>query len=225
MIKQIKKRLAETGIVLSLLLFITSDIIINKNIIISASTSDVVENKSVDERVCIQQVSSEIKDTQLITGAAIFQGCPINENIVVVVEESDVSITQESLEELQTEEEPEVEEETETDIEIETEYIYEGKKLNSVIGTVSGPSGKETYYNLPMNVVVKYMEDLGYNYSYWIRDDGCKMYGNYIMVATDTRRIPKGTIIETSLGLGIVCDHCESAAGSSEIWLDIATTW
>lgn len=225
MIKQIKKRLAETGIVLSLLLFITSDIIINKDIIISASISDVVENKSVDERVCIQQVSSEIKDTQLITGASFFQGYPIDEKIVVVIEESNVSITQESLEELQTEEEPEVEEETETDIEIETKYIYEGKKLNSVIGTVSGPSGKETYYNLPMDIVVKYMEDLGYNYSYWVRDDGCKMYGDYIMVATDTRRIPKGTIIETSLGLGIVCDHCESAAESNEIWLDIATIW
>ena len=224
MIKQIKKRLAESGIVLSLLLFIMSDIIINKDIMTSASISDVVENKSVDERVCIQQVSSEIRDTSPVTGASVFQGYPIDKTIAMV-EESDVSITQESLEELQTEEEPEVEEETETDIEIETEYIYEGKKLNSVIGTVSGPSGKETYYNLPMNVVVKYMEDLGYNYSYWVRDDGCKMYGNYIMVATDTRRIPKGTIIETSLGLGIVCDHCESAAGSSEIWLDIATTW
>lgn len=216
MIRQIKTRLVESGIISSLLF-----------IMILTSTSDVVENKSVDERVCIQQVSSDIEDISPFAGASNFQSCIMNETLVAVnIEKSDITITQESLEELQTEEEPEIEEETETDIEeIETVYIYEGKKLNSVIGTVSGPSGKETYYNLSMDKVIQYMKRLGYDYPYWVREDGCKMYGDYVMVATDTRRFPKGTIIETTLGLGIVCDHCDSAAGYNGVWIDIATTW
>ena len=102
------------------------------------------------------------------------------------------------------------------------------KHITVQSGVFNGPSGRETFYNLPMKGVISHMRKLGYDaeeFPYWVRDDGCKMYGDYIMVATDTKRIPKGTIIETSLGLGIVCDHCESAAESNEIWLDIATIW
>ena len=51
------------------------------------------------------------------------------------------------------------------------------------------------------------------------------MYGDYIMLATDTYRIPKGTILETTLGTGIVCDHCESAESYSGTWIDVAVSW
>lgn len=101
---------------------------------------------------------------------------------------------------------------------------YSGTKLTRQLGTVMGPNGKETYYNLPMSVVIKYMKDLGYNYNYWVRSDGCKMYGEYIMLAADTNIRPKGTILKTSLGLGIVCDHCE-ASESYPGQIDIAVTW
>ena len=101
---------------------------------------------------------------------------------------------------------------------------YPGTKLTRQLGTVIGPNGKETYYNLPMSLVIKYMQDLGYNYNYWVRADGCKMYGQYIMLAADTRIRPKGTILKTTLGLGMVCDHCEA---SESTWgqIDIAVTW
>lgn len=97
--------------------------------------------------------------------------------------------------------------------------------LNSVNGTVDGPSGKETYYNLKMSGVVKLLYSLGIEDHYWVRDDGVKMYGDYVMVATDTYRIPKGTILETTLGAAMVCDHCESAESYSGTWIDVAVNW
>ena len=83
------------------------------------------------------------------------------------------------------------------------------KHLTRTGGVFDGPSGRETYYNLPMKLVVKYMRRLGYSeeeYPYWIREDGCKMLGPYIMVAANLKIRPKGTILETSLGTAIVCD-------------------
>ena len=68
------------------------------------------------------------------------------------------------------------------------------------------------------------MKDLGYDYEYWIRDDGCKMYGPYIMVAANLSIRPKGTIVETSLGTGMVCDT-GGFAYSNTYQLDIATAW
>lgn len=76
-------------------------------------------------------------------------------------------------------------------------------------GGYMGPSGRETYYNLNMSLCVAYMRDLGYDeieYPYWIRDDGAKMLGNYVMCAANWSIRPKGTILETSLGDAIVVD-------------------
>ena len=76
-------------------------------------------------------------------------------------------------------------------------------------GGYMGPSGRETYYNLKMDLCVAYMRDLGYDeieYPYWIRDDGAKMLGNYVMCAANWSIRPKGTIIPTSLGDAIVVD-------------------
>lgn len=105
-----------------------------------------------------------------------------------------------------------------------TTNTWGGSKLNRRSGVNQGPSGKETYYNLPMNHCVYYMRQLGYNYSYWVRSDGVKMYGDYVMVACDTNVRPKGTILNTSLGLAMVCDHCE-ASESCYGQIDIAVTW
>lgn len=91
-------------------------------------------------------------------------------------------------------------------------------------GVYHGPSGKETYYNLPMGGVIYLMRHLGYSeeeYPYWIRDDGVKMFGDYVMVAADLSIRPKGTILESSMGTAIVCD-----TGDLEtMQLDIAVNW
>lgn len=79
----------------------------------------------------------------------------------------------------------------------------------------------ETYYNLDMSGVVDWMHSLGYEGDYWVRSDGVKMFGDYVMVAADYDYEPKGTITETSLGLGIVCDTGLGGWG----WHDIAVDW
>lgn len=75
---------------------------------------------------------------------------------------------------------------------------------------------KETYYNLDMSGVIANARAAGIDGEYWVRGDGVKMYGNYVIVAA---QMDKGTIIETSLGTGIVLDWCPAGT------IDIAVTW
>ena len=96
--------------------------------------------------------------------------------------------------------------------------------LNAVNGRINGPTGEETYYNLPMGKVVEIMHDMGIEGEYWEREDGVKMLGDYIMVAANLNKYPRGTIVETSLGKGIVCDTGDFA-NTNQNQLDIATNW
>ena len=104
-------------------------------------------------------------------------------------------------------------------------YTYTGSILTKSKGTNNGPSGKETYYNLNMSRVVAAMSRYGYSSSdYWVRADGVKMLGNYVMVAASYTTHPKGSLVSTSLGTGIVCDTGGFAA-SNPTQIDIATNW
>ena len=103
-------------------------------------------------------------------------------------------------------------------------YTWDGNVLNPVIGVVYGPSGKETYYNLPMQGVIAIMQNAGYNYEYWVRSDGVKMYGDYIMCAADLSIRPRGSLVETSLGTAMVCDT-GSFVLNNPYQIDIAVTW
>jgi hypothetical protein len=110
---------------------------------------------------------------------------------------------------------------------IEPEPTWTGPKLTASMGVNSGPSGKETYYNLPMDGCIQIMRSLGYSeeeYPYWIREDGCKMLGDYVMVAANLSIRPKGTIIESSLGKAIVVDTGYFAYYDST-QIDICVTW
>ena len=75
---------------------------------------------------------------------------------------------------------------------------------------------KETYYNLDMSGVIANAQAMGIQGNYWVRGDGVKMYGDYVIVAA---QLPKGTIVATSLGTGIVLDYCPAGT------YDIAVTW
>lgn len=119
-------------------------------------------------------------------------------------------------------EEPEPQEPVQEEV-----YVYSGEHLTAPKGTIEGPSGKETWYNLKMSGVVSNMRRLGFdetNYPYWVRDDGVKMLGDYVMVAADLGIRPKGTVLESSLGMAIVCDTGEFAK-SNQTQIDIATNW
>lgn len=104
-------------------------------------------------------------------------------------------------------------------------WSWAGEKLNRNNGKVSGPSGNETYYNLNMSRCVYYMNCLGYYYPVWTRSDGTKMFGNAIMVAADLNVHPKGSLVETSLGTGIVVDTGSFVTNGSGVDIDIAVTW
>ena len=91
-------------------------------------------------------------------------------------------------------------------------------------GVFKGPSGKETYYNLPMKGVIERMRKRGYDaedYPYWEREDGVRMLGSYVMIACNLKYRPYETIVPTSLGDGIVCD----TGRLSKDQVDIATNW
>ena len=99
-----------------------------------------------------------------------------------------------------------------------------GSVLTASAGVNQGPSGKETYYNLNMSGVVDIMRNMGNNDEYWVRDDGVKMLGDYVMVAANLDEHPRGSLVESSLGTAIVCDT-GGFAYSNPQQLDIATAW
>ncbi len=101
---------------------------------------------------------------------------------------------------------------------------WDGPVLTPSAGVVMGPSGKETYYNLDMSGIVEIMRGMGNTDEYWIREDGCKMLGDYIMCAANLNVHPRGTLVESSLGTCIVCDTGGFAA-SNPNQLDIAVNW
>lgn len=104
---------------------------------------------------------------------------------------------------------------------------WTGEVLTKSKGVVNGPSGKESYYNLNMTSVINAMRRLGYSeaeYPYWIREDGVKMLGGYVIVAANYEIRPRGTIIESSLGYAIVCDT-GSFAKRNPTQIDIAVNW
>ena len=110
------------------------------------------------------------------------------------------------------------------DIWWEEEHRWKGPVLCKGRGVNYGPSGKETYYNLNMSSVVRIMRSMGYTGEYWVREDGCKMLGDYIMVAANLKLRPRGSIVETSLGDAIVC-ATGGFAKRNPTQIDIAVTW
>lgn len=83
---------------------------------------------------------------------------------------------------------------------------------------------KETYYNLDMSGVVAIAQARGIEGEYSVREDGCKMYGDYIIIAANQTVHPYGSLVETSLGTGIVLDTGGFAFYNPE-QVDIATAW
>lgn len=107
------------------------------------------------------------------------------------------------------------------------ETSYSGGKLSKSRGTIQGPSGKETYYNLNMSGVVSIMRRQGFSeaeYPYNVRADGVKCLGPYVMVAAHLGKRPRGSKVQTSLGTGMVCDTGGFAA-NNPTQIDIATSW
>ncbi|MCD8561714.1 G5 domain-containing protein, partial [Candidatus Saccharibacteria bacterium] len=85
-----------------------------------------------------------------------------------------------------------------------------------------GISHRETYYDLPMNVVMQACGQGGY---YTVRSDGIKIdRDGYVIIAANYSRYPRCTVVETSVGLAKVYDTGGFAQRHPE-GFDIATDW
>ena len=102
--------------------------------------------------------------------------------------------------------------------------IPSGPHLTSQSGVFNGPSGKETYYNLNMSGVIRILQRSGIDGYFWVRSDGVKMWGDYVMCAADLSIRPRGSLVNTSLGKGMVVDT-GTFIYSNRAQLDIAVTW
>lgn len=105
-----------------------------------------------------------------------------------------------------------------------TQQYYSTTVLTASGGVNYYGEQKETYYNLNMDQVVANAQAQGIQGQYWVREDGVKMYGNYVIVAADLNVHPRGSTVETSLGTGIVLDTGGFAA-ENPTQVDIATNW
>lgn len=94
--------------------------------------------------------------------------------------------------------------------------------LTARAGRITFENHPETYYNLRMDYVCQRATNLGIQGQYSVREDGCKMFGEYIIVATDWEVHPYGSLVNTSRGMGIVLDH---HSDKNKNTVDIATNW
>lgn len=93
--------------------------------------------------------------------------------------------------------------------------------LTATLGRITYSNHTETWYDLPMLKVVQNAQEAGIPCEYWVRDDGVKMFGPWVIVAAHPSKI-RYTFVETSLGTGIILDtHTKD---ETELY-DIATTW
>lgn len=86
----------------------------------------------------------------------------------------------------------------------------------------NGVSHRETYYDLPMNIVMRNCNAGGI---YTVREDGVKIDQNgYVIVAANLNNYPRCSTVETSLGVGKVYDTGGFAFTHTH-GFDIATDW
>jgi len=135
-----------------------------------------------------------------------------------------------------------VEVENESEIsrkEVASEITKQPKKQIEIIGTKpknpltkskgaqiftdsKGVVHRETYYDLPMNIVIKACGSGG---TYTVRVDGAKVdKDGYILVAANYGNYPRCSVVETSMGLGKVYDTGGFAAKHPH-GFDLATDW
>ena len=93
--------------------------------------------------------------------------------------------------------------------------------LTAKLGTIQFEGHKETWYNLDMTRCVRRAQDMGIPAEYWVREDGVKMFGPWVILASHPS-VTRYTRMQTSLGEGIVLDRHTS---NDTALIDIATAW
>ena len=86
----------------------------------------------------------------------------------------------------------------------------------------SGVAHRETYYDLPMAIVIKLCGPAG---QYTVRSDGAKIdQDGYVIIAANLAAYPRCTVVDTSLGPGKVYDTGGFAV-RHPYGFDLATDW
>lgn len=93
--------------------------------------------------------------------------------------------------------------------------------LTARAGRITFNGHTETWYDKPMNRVIGRAQMIGIPADYWIRDDGVKMFGPWVIVAAHKSKV-RYTRLQTSLGEGIILDY--HTMDDPELY-DIATDW
>lgn len=93
--------------------------------------------------------------------------------------------------------------------------------LTAALGRITYGNHTESWYDLPMNRVVTNAQEAGIPCEYWVRDDGVKMFGEWVIVASHPS-VPRYSLVETSLGTGIILDR--HSVDNVNLY-DIATVW
>ena len=182
--------------------------------IVPAESADVLAEEAAAESTEEEAAAEETAEET--AAAAEDSGEKTTSSDEDVAEETEAAAAEESAD---------VAEET-VDLNVSTKNSsWTGQVLNSYVGAVYGPSGgKEVYYNMNMSQVVANLKSAGYEGDYWVRDDGVKMFGSYVMVAACYSVHPYGSFVETTLGTAIVCDTGTFAYSYPQM-LDVAVTW
>lgn len=94
--------------------------------------------------------------------------------------------------------------------------------LTARLGRVNFGDHTETYYNLRMDRIVQRAQEHGIEGEYTVRDDGCKMFGPYIIAAADWNIHPYGSVVETSRGWAIILD---TGTFEDRTTIDLAVNW
>jgi hypothetical protein len=85
-----------------------------------------------------------------------------------------------------------------------------------------GVAHRETYYDLPMGIVIR---TCGAGNTYTIRSDGAKVdQDGYVLIAANLAAYPRCTVVDTSMGPGKVYDTGGFAA-RHPYGFDLATDW
>ena len=77
--------------------------------------------------------------------------------------------------------------------------------LTAGLGKIEYQGHTETWYNLPINNVVRRAQNMGIPCEYWVRDDGVKCFGPWVIVAAHPSKV-RYSMVQTSLGEGIILD-------------------
>ena len=94
--------------------------------------------------------------------------------------------------------------------------------LTAALGRIQFQGHDETWYDLDMSRIIRQTDAaVGMTNMYNVRSDGAKCYGPFVIVAADLNVHPRYSLVETSLGTGVVLDTGEFTGET----IDIATNW